>query len=324
MNRYHVFFTTQHTESCLEQCCFGSSVSNSLANVKSGDTAFLFDGLKWAIFGPFEIVSDQQCIDERPIYGMDKRGNIRYKNRVWFKKENARETLLSELYSIERDPLKLSFLLNRYILATLIANKQVNATTLTQTEGKYLVKKCLMLGNRICSVHSKIPPNIEPVFPTSFLRRSSSEAGIEVLIINKRCQGYLLEFLNSFSKHAVCFNQFILGFQRQADLLIDAQDRLALIEIKKAQNVRNPFEQLIEYCRYCVSSFRLYHRSNAVTLIDLVALIESGSSYLVSDTVKSFTRRCAEASDVYNVDIIPHTVIFRVSNGLLETELYVI
>lgn len=325
MRKHHVFFTTQYTQECLEQCCFGASVSNSLANVKAGDIAFLFDGLKWAIFGPFEIISDQQRIDKRPIYGKDKRGNVRYKNRVWFRKENAKETPMVKLYSTEREPSKHSFLLNRYIIATLIANKQVNATTLTQTEGQYLMEKCLKLGNRVCSPCSKIPPNIEPVFSASFLRRPISEAAVEVLILNKRCQGYLLEFLNSFSKQSVYFNQFILGFQRQADLLIDAQDRVALIEIKKAQNTQSPFEQLVEYVYYCLSSFRLHHnRLNAIESIDLVALTENGSRYLANDPIERFIRRCAEITDRENIKIIPHTVIYRVSSKALETKPYII
>jgi len=100
---YHVFFTTKFTQECLEHCCFGASVSNSLANVKAGDIAFLFDGLKWLIFGPFEIISDQQRIDRCPIYGWDLRGNVRYKNRVWFRTEMAKATPMVKLYSSERD-----------------------------------------------------------------------------------------------------------------------------------------------------------------------------------------------------------------------------
>ena len=325
MKKHHVFFTTQHTQSCLEGCSFGASVSNSLANVKAGDIAFLFDGLKWALFGPFEIISDQQRVCELPIYGIDKRGNVRYKNRVWFRKENAKETPMVNLYSAERDPSEPSFLLNRYIIATLIANKQVNATTFTQIEGQYLVEKCLSLGQPISSTCSEIPPNTEPVFPTSILRRPLSEAGVEVLILNKRCQGYLLEFLNSFSEQTLYFNQFILGFQRQVDLLLDSQDRLALFEIKKAQNVHSPFEQLIEYFYYCLSSFRLHHsRSNAVKSVDLVAVIEKGSSHLADRLVKSFTKKCAEITDAENVQVISHTVIYRISDGLLETKLHAI
>ena len=325
MRKHHVFFTTQHTQSCLEQCCFGASVSNSLANVKAGDIAFLFDGLKRAMFGPFETISDQQRIDKSPIYGIDKRGNTRYKNRVWFRKENAKETPMVNLYSAERDPSKPSFLLNRYIIAALIANKQVNATTLTQTEGQYLVEKCLALGQPISSACLEMPPNIEPVFPTSVLRRPISEAGVEILILNKRCQGYLLEFLNSFPKQSLYFNQFILGFQRQIDLLIDGQDRVALIEIKKAQNIQSPFEQLIEYVYYCLSSFRLhYNRLYAIESIDLVALIENGSLYLAHDPIESFNRTCAGITDRENVKIIPHTVIYKASYEALETKSYII
>jgi len=317
---HHVFFTTKFTQECLEHCCFGASVSNSLANVKASDIAFLFDGLKRIVFGPFEIISDQQRIDRRPIYGRDGRGNVRYKNRVWFKTEMAKATPMVKLYSNERDASKLSFVLNRHIIATLVANKQVNATPLTTTEGHYLIEKTLRLGNTIATNRPQIPSNIEAVFPVSVLRRPVSEAGVEVLILNKRCQGYLSEFLASFSRQASYFNQFVLGFQRQVDLLIDAQDRLALIEIKLAKNKQNPFDQVLEYLYYCLSSFRLhYNRSKAIETIDLVAFLENGNQYLSNNAIRAFSTRCAEMGDKENVEINPHTVIYKISSESLAT-----
>lgn len=323
MRAYHVFFTTRYTQVCLEQCCFGASVSNSLANVKCGDTAFLFDGLKRTLFGPLEIVTDQQYVDVRPIYGVDKRGNTRYKNRVWFKTGKAKETLIVKIYSTERDPFKSSFLLNRYIISTLIANKQVNATPLTNTEGQYLTEECIALGKNIRCPCPKIPADIEPVFSSLVFRRPISEAGVEVLVLNKKCRGYLLEFLNTFTNQASYSNQFILGFQRQIDLLIDDQDKLALIEIKRANNLQNPYEQIIEYLYYCLSSFRLhYSRSSSIKSIDLVALIENGSNYLADDLIKKFQKRCIKISFKENVEIKPHIIVYTVSPDGLETKIF--
>ncbi len=325
MRTYHVFFTTKFTQECLEHCCFGASVSNSLANVKAGDIAFLFDGLKWVVFGPFEIVSDQQCVDRSPIYGWDRRGNARYKNRVWFKTEMAKATPMVKLYSDERDASKISFVLNRHIIATLIANKQVNATPLTTNEGNYLIEKTLRLGNTISSNRPQIPPDIESVFPVSVLRRPVSEAGVEVLLLNKRCQGYLYEFLASFYKQGSYFNQFVLGFQRQVDVLIDAQDRLALIEIKLAKNKQDPFDQVLEYLYYCLSSFRLhYNRSKKIETIDLVALLENGNQYLSNNAIREFSTRCTEIGDKENIEINSHTVIYKISSKSLETAFCII
>jgi len=321
---YHVFFTTKFTQECLEHCCFGASVSNSLANVKAGDIAFLFDGLKWVIFGPFEIISDEQCIDRRPIYGRDRRGNVRYKNRVWFTTEMAKATPMVKLYSSERDASRVSFLLNRHIVATLIANKQVNSTPMTRTEGNYLIEKALQLGNNITHNRPQIPPDLEPVFPVSVLRRPVSEAGVEVLILNKRCQGYFYEFLTSFYGQASYSNQFVLGFQRQVDVLMDAEDRFALIEIKLAKNKQDPFGQILEYLDYCLSSFRLHHnRSKTIEAIDLVALLENGNQYLEKSAISAFSRRCAEIGEKENVKIYPHTVIFKITSQSLETEICV-
>ena len=114
-----------------------------------------------------------------------------------------------------------------------------------------------------------------------------------------------------------------MGFQRQADILIDAQDKLAIIEIKKAGNLYNPFEQLIEYLYYCISSLRLnYCRSSKVESIDLIAVIEQGNKYLMSDFVETFIKKCTEITDMENITINPHAILFELSNGILETEQY--
>ena len=157
------------------------------------------------------------------------------------------------------------------------------------------------------------------------LRRPVSEAGVEVLILNKRCQGYLDEFLASFYRKASYFNQFVLGFQRQVDVLMDAQDRLALIEIKLAKNKQDPFDQVLEYLDYCLSSFRLhYNRLKTIETIDLVALLENGNQYLSNNAIRAFSRRCAEIGDKENVKIDPHTVTFKISSQSLETAICVI
>ncbi|MFC1814664.1 hypothetical protein ACFL0M_01740 [Thermodesulfobacteriota bacterium] len=148
---------------------------------------------------------------------------------------------------------------------------------------------------------------------------------MEVLILNKRCQGYLSEFLTSFPRQASYFNQFVLGFQRQVDVLIDTQDRLALIEIKLAKNKQNPFDQVLEYLYYCLSSFRLnYNRSKTIETIDLVALHENGNQYLSNNAIRAFSTRCAEIGDKENVEINPHTVIYKISSESLTTRVCVI
>lgn len=323
MRKYHVFFTTQFTKECLDNCCFGASVSNSLANVKAGDIAFLFDGSKWAIFGPFEIISDQQRVDDRPIYGRDNNENVKYKNRVWFKINEAKITSLTKLYSLERIYTERTFTLNRYLLATLIANKQVNSTPLTQREGIYLMDKCSELGQSIPSSCAEIPQTTLPVFPNSIIRRPLSEAAVEVLILNRKYQGALTTFLASFSNEALYLNQFVLGFQRQVDILIDANDKLALLEIKKSNNAGNPFDQLIEYAHYGLSSFRLQDgRLEQLKSIYLAAVLERGNNFLNASFVWPFFKGCEEMSKRESVMIIPQIINYRFSNNFLETTQY--
>lgn len=322
MIMYYVFFTTQHTKTCLEHCCFGASILNPLANVRKGDIAFVFDGQQRSLFGPLEIVSEEQYIDERPIYGRDKRGKSRYKHRVWFKIEVGREIPIVDLYSTERDAYTIQYTLNRNLIATLMANKQVSATPLTQSEGLYLIKRCIALGKPLRVKSPNIPVDSKPVLTEKKLRLPVSEATVEVLILKKECQGYLFEFLTSLDQQAVYFNQFVFGFQRQCDILIDAGNKLVIAEIKRASNAQNPYKQIVEYLFYCLSSFRLYvDRLAPIKEIDLLLIIENGNKFLDLTEVKSFIKRCSKIANRENIVIVPHTIIYEVSGGMLTTRL---
>jgi hypothetical protein len=266
-------------------------------------------------------VSEEQLIDPRPIYGTDKNGKVKYKNRVWFNTHQATKTSLVRLYSTERDSASRSFIRNRYLLATLIANKQVNSTPLTQEEGQYLQEKCQALGEPIDHRTAAIPNNLTPVYPSTVLRHPVSEAGIEVMILNKSGRGYLFDFLGSFPSDSTYLNQFVLGFQRQADVLVDAPDRIAVLEIKKASNVHSPFDQLVEYAHYCLSSFRLdNHRQTGLRRIDLLAVIEQGSIFLKTPScADDFRDCCVQMSGLESIDVHPHTISYTVENNSLET-----
>jgi len=282
---YHVFFTTKYTDSCLEYGLFGATSVNSLGNVKNGDIAFVFDGLRWKIYGPLNITSDTQYYDNYPIYGENKRGIIRYPYRVSFDVSNAHELLLNKLFAVERNYTSESYLLNRTIISIMLANKQVHSTPLTSMEGEYLKDILIRLGNsytcKNCQDYEISGKSVIDYIISQ--RKPKTEAIFELLLLENRHNCLISELDKSRSK---LYNQFILGIQRQVDIL-SIGDNIALIELKKKDNNSNPYEQLREYKDYALSDYRL--KIFRKRQIKLIAILEVGNKYLTVSNTKNYT-----------------------------------
>lgn len=275
---YHIFFTTKYTDSCLQNCCFGATSVNSLANVNNRDIAFIFDGLRWKVYGPLRITSDQQYYDNSPIYGKNEKGIVNYPNRVSFDVSEVRELTLNSLFAQEVDHTCESYWLNRTILSTIIANKQVHSTPLTSIEGKYLEKKILSLGVKL--EYANQPANERQSVVNYIIsnRKQKSESVFELLLLKNRHNNFIYELDRSNSK---LFNQFILGVQRQIDILSIQDNTITIIEIKKKENKSNPYEQLMEYRDYALSDYRLLGISKNKN-VKLIAILEEGNQYLIN------------------------------------------
>ena len=192
--KYHVFFTTQYTDECLRYRKFGATSVNSLANVHKGDFSFLFDGLRWKIYGPLEIISDDQFYDITPIYGKNKRGIINYPNRINFSTSMAKALSFSKLFSLEKDMHSNEFLTNRILQSVIIANKQVHSTQLTEIEGQYLKRQMYNYGEGLTT--NTINDLAEyPTVIDNFIknRKTKSEALFELLLLKGRYNKDYLE-----------------------------------------------------------------------------------------------------------------------------------
>ena len=275
--KYHVFFTAQYTEPCLDNGRFGATSVNSLVNVKKGDTAFLFDGLKWKIFGPLKILSDEQFYETDDIYGRNGRDIVNYPNRVAFDNNGLKSLEINKLFAFEAISNNENYLINRTLLSVIIANKQVHSTPLTTKEGQYLENIIGHIGNEI-NITSDILPfaDKETVLNNViFNRKPKSEAIFEMLLMLGKPEQIDLK-----NQETVIFNQFILGLQRQIDILTIAEQKIKIIEIKKRDNQTNPFTQIIEYLDYVNSDFRLQKDNYQQRECTAIVLLEEGNRYL--------------------------------------------
>lgn len=273
--KYHIFFTAQYTEPCLTNGRFGATSVNSLVDVKKDDVAFLFDGLKWKIFGPLNVLSENQFYEINDIYGSNKRNVINYPNRVAFDIQGIKEIALNKLFSLEASPASENYLLNRTLLSVIIANKQVHSTPLTNDEGNYLNKMVLSHGAPypIRSNILKFDTNETVLDNVIRNRKTKSESIFEMLLMTNKPSE-----ICEIGQNALLYNQFILGIQRQIDIFSISDVGIKIIEIKKRDNKTNPYTQVIEYLDYVCSDFRLnfYKKRQNMAIV----LLEEGNKYL--------------------------------------------
>ncbi len=275
--KYHVFFTAKYTEPCLDNGRFGATSVNSLVNVKKGDIAFLFDGLKWKIFGPLKILSGEQFYETDDIYGRNGRDVVNYPNRVAFENKGLKSLELNKLFAFEAISNTENYLINRTFLSVIIANKQVHATPLTIKEGQYLENIIGCIGKKI-NITSEILPfaDKETVLNNViFNKKPKSEAIFEMLFMLRKPEQIDLK-----NQETLIFNQFILGLQRQIDILTIAEHEIKIIEIKKRDNQTNPFTQIKEYLYYVNTDFRLQKDNYQPRECNAIVFLEEGNRYL--------------------------------------------
>jgi len=282
--KYHVFFTAKYSTQCLDNGRFGATSVNSLVDVSKGDTAFLFDGSKWKIFGPLKILSEKQFYETDKIFGSNKRGVVNYPNRIAFDTQDMNELDLNILFSIEKNYYSPSYLLNRTLLSVITANKQVHSTPLTIIEGKYLESQLLERGVKIETNGGFLSYNKKEFVINNVIRKRKpkSEAVLEMLLMTYKPSPTLFN-----EDHTLVFNQFILGIQRQIDILAISKKEIIIFEIKKRDNLSNPYIQVKEYLDYLVSDYRLepYHHKEKDH--KAIVLLEVGNRYLNNNYIQN-------------------------------------
>jgi len=287
--KYHVFFTAQYTDPCLEKGRFGATSVNSLVNVKKGDVAYLFDGLKWKLFGPLKILSDNQFYEIDDIYGRNGRNVVNYPNRVAFDNQNIKSLELNKLFAFEADVKTQNYLINRTLLSVIIANKQVHSTPLTNTEGEYLERVIGQIGKNLLINNDILPyTNRETVLNNVINnRKPKSEAIFEMLLMLRKPSPIFIA-----NQDILVYNQFILGLQRQIDILAIEEREIKIIEIKKRDNRTNPFTQAIEYLDYVNSDYRLQAENTNGKQIKAIVLLEEGNMFLNRNQIPNIENLC--------------------------------
>lgn len=277
-SNYHVFFTANHIESCIQHGRFGATSVNSLANVKKGDKAFLYDGKKSLFYGPFVVESENQFYEVEPIYGLNARNLISYPNRIAMRCDNTKVVDYVKVFSYEREPQSEHYLMNRILMSTIIENKQVHSTPLTAKEGEYLEKLISQLGEAIENNEVKSFSHLPLVITHVVANGTSiSEAMMELLLMEN---GFSFIHDDSGDRVIHKFNQFVLGYQRQLDILLIGEDFINVIELKKKSNLTDPFTQVREYRDFLESDYRMHTYGIDNKKIKLTVILEKGNRFL--------------------------------------------
>ena len=276
-SQYHIFFTKNYANQCLEFGRFGANASNVLANVKQGDTAFLFDISCNKIFGALKIKSCSQFYENTDVFGYKKNLISRFPNRVSFEVDNISELKLVDFFALEAGCDAIEFHINRNILALIKGNKQVNSTTLTEIEGCYLKNKITKHGTSLNITPEMISHSpCQSVYQRMFSSRNHrSEAIFEMMLLTQKPSTIF-----SNQEKMKVYNQFIVGFQRIIDLVIVSDLGVEIIEIKMRENHQNPFDQVSEYIKYAAYDLRFKIENFPIDRFFPIVLLEMGNMYL--------------------------------------------
>jgi len=276
--KYHVFFTAIHIKACIENGRFGATSINSLVDVLKNDKAFIYDGKESKLYGPFTIVSNEQFHELDPIYGRNKKDSPRYVNRIAFSSENAKVVAYKDLYCIERDYRSDVYVLNRSLLSIIVENKQVHSMPLTTSEGVYLERITNTLGKNLDYTTEIKDYNSHITIREKLKSTKSTEAFFETsLMINKPYPILNELFYNDLS---LIYNQFVIGIQRQIDILAIHDKAIEVFELKRKDNPSDPFQQLLEYSAYLKTDYRMFEYNSQNKDIHLIALLEQGNIFL--------------------------------------------
>jgi hypothetical protein len=106
----------------------------------------------------------------------------------------------------------------------------------------------------------------------------STEAFFETsLMINKPYPILNELFYNDLS---LIYNQFVIGIQRQIDILAIHDKAIEVFELKRKDNPSDPFQQLLEYSAYLKTDYRMFEYNSQNKDIHLIALLEQGNIFL--------------------------------------------
>lgn len=275
--RYYILTTTKFAKECIENKVYGSTNSNWLSNIETGDCVFIsqFNYNSQAIYGPFKVLKTL-FYDKKIIYP-----NQRYYYRIKFKKNKSLKYIEeTDLYleGIKNKKVDFSF----RIINLIQQNKHLHSICLNNVEGQFTSNTFKDLGKEYKFDNPKfyMPEFKKLKVDLSFLSNKnkiskklffSSESDLEAFIIlslkNKDNSVYkqLYKILNYFPNNDLhvskIYNQFIFGNAYPSDIVITNKNNINIFELKK-NNLNQKSLVMIEkeikkYCYYSLFSKRI-------------------------------------------------------------------
>ena len=251
--RSHVFITTKYLEGCLENGLFGVTQVqlNYLANVQLNDTVFLLETGSGRLIGPFSIIQPL-FYNSAPIW---EQTNDPFVNRIKFSSDEVWESDIGSLWKV---------LLNRSV------NNFYTFTTFQRSNVTLLPGEGHRLAEAIAADRQRVHPLFESniaMEKINLLRndrvRFSSEARLETtLLMNQSYLKKILvsEGLLSSSSDPYLINQITLpGTNYNTDIVLFAEDKTIIIELKKDSIDQNTNKQILRYSKYWKLSERNVH-----------------------------------------------------------------
>ncbi|MBU4331655.1 hypothetical protein KKD19_00675 [Patescibacteria group bacterium] len=276
--RYYVLTTTKFADQCLKFQTYGSTNSNWLSNIELGDIVFIsqFNYKSQDIYGPFKVF-ESLFYDKKIIYPEQK-----YYYRIKIKPINLKSIEETDLYlqGIKNKNINFAFQLINLIQQ----NKHLHSISLTEEEGKFLLKTIDNYGKNIkdkkydknytrnnggsIKVDLKFLKDKNRLFKkSSFSSESDLESYIMLSLKNKNNKLFkdFSEILNSYPKNnlpaSTVYNQFIFGNAYPSDIVIINDKNTNIFELKKdhlsslmLEMIKREFKK---YCYYSLYSRRL-------------------------------------------------------------------
>lgn len=307
--RFYLFTTAKFVDQCIEHGIYGSTNSNWLANVDTGDIIFIsqFNFLEQKIYGPFKVIKNL-FYDKKLIYP-----GQRYYFRVGINPlfNTVRKIEETDIFLKGIQENNLSFASD--FICLIQQNKHLHTIPLTNAEGDYLLQifnnysqdsltpsGVFAKNSDTLDVNSKLILEKGKVLKNNYF---TSESDLEAFVIFELKKEK--DFFNTFSKilkkfpnndlnESEVYNQFIFGNAYPCDITILNEENINILELKK-NSLCNISLNMVEkefrkYCYYSLFSNRIKEKFKKRLNFFLIIAKDKGNQLIFKNVIELFNK----------------------------------